>query len=1046
MAGKADLFTKVLVVPLAKGLLRRAGLEDLADSATALLNDAARRTDAELARQEAARLAEDLVTTIVARHAATFEADGTPVRGQAVAEALGAVIVEAATPEGLLARNLDPRRLAEELAKEPLPGDFGVAERELYESALPDLAAGLVARAADLKEFEGAFKREVLDRLPTEQERRQRRDQVWLEYEHRYCAIVRRRNNLLELFGSDLPAEAREQALSAAYVTLRLTTKHGGDGAEAESVTADHLFRLVELGTRLIVVRGEAGGGKTTLLRWAAMEMASLHRRGRDVFGRQLSFSDPGTLWRRCLPVLIRLRDCPGGIPPVHQFIADVERVIGPAPEGWLVDALTNGDVFVMLDGVDEVAHFDRPRVAEAIGQLVAAYPKARFVVTTRPAAVPTGWLARHGFAEATIAPLTAQDQGELIGRWHHAMATAVPEGRRDTLRLKEQRLRDRLDDTPSLARLGSNPLMLAMLCALNYRIESDVPDRAFELCDKLCTLLVDEKDRESRLRRDVMHPVWAGLDGKRKRALMRELAFYLVDGPGSAIGSSIRVETADRILSGMLESFGHAGEAVEPFRCAVVERCGLLRDSAPGRLDFLHNTLKEFLAAEHFIEMRLEDKLAARARNPEWRNVLLLAAGGGPRPFVDSLFTQIAEAAAAEPTGKVKRRLQVMAWAVGTVAVALSPALRARHAEVETTLIPPKTVEEAELLAEAGEQVLDPLIAAKPRNARSSAATVRALLRIGSGRAKAAAFDRCGSDPRKAVIDELVGSFNPLALPSVQRRLLEGMPLENGWRRMVTDASPLVGVTGLQTLDLSDTMVGDLGPLASLTDLEALFLGGTPVDTVEPLSGLVGLTNLDISNTSVADISPLAGLVDLCRLNLSGLSNLWDISTLAGFRSLQMVELYGTGITDLSPLAGLKRVEILGLGAIRSVDLGVVGGLTSLRQLSLRSSGITDLSPLATLIGLEVIELAGTDPTNLWLLDSLPNLRTVIFPDGTIQTRSTPGSFFPDTYQMLSHQHRRDPGTTCERAMCVMASRAGLAKVGPATPPHRPSTAREGG
>lgn len=698
--------------------------------------------------------------------------------------------------------------------------------------------------------------------------------------------------------------------------------------------------------------------------------------------------------WRRCLPVLIRLRDRPDGIPPVHQFIAEAERVIGPAPDGWIVDALTDGDVFVMLDGVDEVAHFDRPRVADAIGQLVAAYPKARFIVTTRPAAVPVGWLARHGFAEASIAPLTARDQGELIGRWHNAMAAGVPEARRGTLRAKERRLRDRLDDTPSLARLASNPLMLAMLCALNYRIEGDMPDRAFELCDKLCTLLVDEKDRESRLRKEVMHPVWAGLDGKRKRALMRELAFYLVDGPGSAIGSSIRVETADRILSGMLDSFGHGGEAVEPFRIAVVERCGLLRDSSPGRLDFLHNTLKEFLAAEHFIEMRLEDKLAARARNPEWRNVLLFAAGGGPRPFVDSLFIQIAEAAAAEPAGKVKRRLQVMAWAVGTVAVALSPVLRARHAELERTLIPPKSVEEAELLAEAGEQVLDPLIAAKPRAARSSAATVRALLRIGSGRAKAAAFDRYGSDPRKAVIDELVGSFNPLALPSVRQRLLQGIPLENGWRRMVTDARPLAGLTGLQTLDLSDTLVGDLGPLASLTGLEALFLGSTPVETIEPLSGLVGLTNLDISDTRVSDISALADLGDLCRLNLSGLSPLHDISALAGLRSLQMVELFGTAVTDLSPLAGLTRLEILGLGAISEVDLGSLGGLTSLRQLSLRATGVTDLSPLATLTGLEVVELAGIDGnTDLSPLDSLPNLRTVILPDGTMQTRVTPGS-----------------------------------------------------
>ena len=64
--------------------------------------------------------------------------------------------------------------------------------------------------------------------------------------------------------------------------------------------------------------------------------------------------------------------------------------------------------------------------------------------------------------------------------------------------------------------------------------------------------------------------------------------------------------------------------------------------------------------------------------------------------------------------------------------------------------------------------------------------------------------------------------------------------------------------------LNLKSTLVSDLSPLAGLSALTELNLIGTQVSDLSPLAGLSGLTTLDIRHTKVSDLSPLAGLKNL--------------------------------------------------------------------------------------------------------------------------------------------------------------------------------------
>ena len=864
MTGRSELWTKLLIAPLAKAVLKQAGLDEAVDTAAAALNETAKTLDGDEAKRKAQALTGDLASEIARHHARQFADGGTPVDAEAVAKALATLFKDAAKPKGLLSRNLDAERLVQDLAEIPPPEAFGIAERELYAAVLPDLARGLIAKAVELKGFDLAYRSELLIRQHETSQRLERiertvtaehRTSEAAKYESRYRACIKRDNNYLELFGSDIPEEAKRQALSAAYVSLSLT-RHGK--GEQESVTANHLLdRLSEIGGRLLI-RGEAGSGKTTLLRWAAATMCEGSSTNRDsdsasraLWRRALRRMRPterslheDSHWRDLVPFLIRLRDYPDGLPPVTAFAGTVPDVAGPPPPDWIVGLLDAGDALVMIDGVDEVARFDRPKYAQAIGRLVEQYPRALFVVTSRPAAVPPDWLAGHGFVHAEISDLAGPDQALLVQRWHDAVAKVVTEERRAKLKEKEAQLRARLDSEPSLARLGSNPMMLAMLCVLHYRMEGYLPERAYSLCDKLCTLLVDEKDRLSGLKAERIDPLWASLDSERKRSLVRDLAYHLVTGSAGGIRSSMDGEKAEGVLRHALRGFGKGDADVKAFRQTVVERSGLLRDTGTGRIDFLHNTLKEFLAAEQFIELRAERDLASHASDPDWRPVVIFGAGGRSRPFTDNLFKHLRDRET-DATGKVRRRLRVMAWAVGAVAVQLDPDLHPDRARFEKAIIPPRTFEEAELLSEAGEHVLDYLASVRVKDARPAAAMVRTLRLIGSPRARDIIHQMYANDRRKAVLDELVQAIDPLALPAIQARLLAGEQLDGGWRRLVTDVSALSGLTGLTYLDLS----------------------GTGVTDVSALSGLTGLTDLGLSDTGVTDVSALSGLPRLSLL-----------------------------------------------------------------------------------------------------------------------------------------------------------------------------------
>ena len=158
--------------------------------------------------------------------------------------------------------------------------------------------------------------------------------------------------------------------------------------------------------------------------------------------------------------------------------------------------------------------------------------------------------------------------------------------------------------------------------------------------------------------------------------------------------------------------------------------------------------------------------------------------------------------------------------------------------------------------------------------------------------------------------------------------------------RVQISSLDSLVNLAAFGNLSLNGTGISDLGPLANLTALWRLDLSGTGVSDLGPLSRLTALITLNLNGTDVSDLGPLSRLTELKHLNL-GKTQVSDLGPLANLTALRRLDLSGTGVSDLGPLSRLTALEILYLNGTGVSDLGPVVNLPALETLHLNATQV---------------------------------------------------------------------------------------------------------
>ncbi|WP_416902698.1 NACHT domain-containing protein [Micromonospora echinospora] len=1014
-----------------------------------------------IVRRKAEAQVRSLVTEVTERIEQTFETEYGNLPEHEVAATLdtvGRVVTDGVTSdEQLFAADADPVRLTRALQ----PAYTAAAERaglseaatRLGDRVLADCVRCHVELVRHLPEFTNRasqeilarFSRlsadlaEVLARLPAPPSPDAGDDD---SFEQRYREFVSKHHNQLELFGVDVHNFTPETTLSIAYLSLSVTGSSGEATRRATAVrppAPGSFGRLVDAGSgkglfgdaqtglrvegalgqhRRVLLRGEAGSGKSTLLRWLAINAA------RRTFTGELQD------WNGRVPFLVKLRayaDRP--LPPVGpQLGDDMAQFATEAPPGWVERTFAEGRALLLVDGVDELVSSQRAGVREWLRRILNRYPGVIVVVTSRPTAAPARWLAGEEFTALVLEQMSPADIVVFVRRWHRAIGGAryLP-CQADELPRYERRLLARLEANRHLRGLATNPLMCAMLCALNLDRGDDLPHDRISLYQAALDMLLERRDTA----RNVPAYRRVGLGAQHARTLLQDLAWRLAISNRSELDTGQAREHVTRKLGTMPKVTAEPADVFEH----LLDRSGVLKDVAEDRLSFVHRTFQEYLAAKEIAEENYVDALLEMAARDIWRETVIMTAGLANSEYRQRLINGLLDRADAA-SGRKQRWLRLLAAACVETAPGLAPALQARIDVSLVALLPPRSKLEARSLALAGERVLDYLPDDLTDLTPSVAAAVVSTAAYVGGPRALDKLSRYGADKRDAVIDALIRAVDYFEPEEYGRRILADSPLQSGsiivdeWTAPMTrhlrhldDVQFLVqpepevirALPPLRGLYLVGGISGpvdrEIDALRAHPDLEYLYVN-TPLDPVAIPPTLTRLQNLIL-----LFLPPPSGRMNLSWLarfpRLTALS-LWNIYRPYSWRPLaQLPELNdlflstATGRHPLDDVAFLRQLPALvslGLGgctdprvlehvaAHRSLKrlvlpwLDVPGlDLASIRDLPLKVldlrafHGPLDLAPLSGHSTLETVELSGcAGLTDLGPLATMPRLRTL--------------------------------------------------------------------
>jgi NACHT domain len=851
----------------------------------------------------------------------------------------------------LLDDDADPVKLARRVRAGMLPlgGQLGEAGARLYEVGLdeccdcliriirhlpqfaPRAAAEMLSRLSELGEQVVA----VLDRLPVRTLDAPAGTGSDAEFERRYLEYLSSTLDEVELFGVRVENYRPRAALSIAYISLNVTDERAASApAGSAPLRFAALTRELEDERRVptmraetalarfsrTLLRGQAGSGKSTLLRWIAVTAA----RG--------SFTGDLAEWNGRVPFLIRLRSHVDGPLPQPEDLA-AGPLSGLMPAGWAHRVLSQGRAVLLADGVDEVPAARRLAVRQWLRDLLAAYPLIRVVVSSRPAAAESHWLGAEGFSSIVLEPMGPVELRQLVRQWHVAIrhAASLPCSASE-LPGYEGALLARLEGGAHLRALAATPLLAAMMCALNLDRATHLPRDRMGLYAAALDMLLERRDAE----RGIPPHLGITLEREQQTRILQDLAWQL-----TVFGrAEMSAATALKRISDKTASMPRVTSAPAAILEQLLQRSGVIREPVPGRIDFVHRTVQEYLAAAQAADNADIEPLVARAHLDQWRETVIMAAGHANAPLRHQLMAGLLDRADTEP--RHRHRLRLLTAACLETIPDVPAALRERIDACLASLIPPRSIDEARPLASVGEQALHRMPASLASLTTGEAvASVRTAWLINGAQAMDT-LSLYARDPRTKIQDELVNAWGYFDPHEYARRVLANAPLHHGCLT-IDDPSLLPGIPHLRNLrdlriHLPDS--ADLDCLRGLPSLTSIRAERVTASTFPALAEHINLRKVNIGRLDgpVSDLSPLLALPNLHEFCVYEGLSLPDLSFLQRLPRLRTLALSGLEeIDDFTPLASQPAIRYLYLYDCKKLtDIEILRPLTDLRGLTL--------------------------------------------------------------------------------------------------------------
>ena len=388
-----------------------------------------------------------------------------------------------------------------------------------------------------------------------------------------------------------------------------------------------------------LVVLGDPGSGKSSLLRFLALQWARL--------------DDANLRYTQPLPLLIELReynrwDCSSGkgFPKYLHEASTWHRLNQQTLKHLLAQPER---VVLLLDGLDEV--FDpgeREQVVNDIHRFSNDYKNVRILVTSRVVGYQPHRLRNAEFRHFMLQDLDTDQINNFLDRWHKVTFDKSQEAKP-----KRERLAKAIETSKSIGQLAGNPLLLTMMAILNRHQE--LPRDRVDLYQQCSRLLLHQWDVERALGE---YPGLSAEIGLREKTdILRAIAYAMQ----TRVSDKSRANYIDgTTLTGLIEDYLHTELRFEQARAvarALVEQlrtrnfilCYLGADSYA----FVHRTFLEYFCAANIVhqfnvaktqdEPGLIELFDAHCREDDWHEVLRLICCQIDEQFVSHIVDHLA-------------------------------------------------------------------------------------------------------------------------------------------------------------------------------------------------------------------------------------------------------------------------------------------------------------------------------------------------------------------------------------------------------------------